>query len=219
MTNYLYTRHYAWHDHLINNVLQCIRTFDKILSPPCHRPSPSQAVSGPELTPYQKTESGRLMRVNHSGEVCAQALYLGQMIGTRDLNLKQMLNQAAQEESDHLHWCSERLVELETHHSYLNPLWFSGALLIGTCASLISTRVSLGFLEETENQVTAHLESHLTKLPIEDTKSRAIIAQMRLDEAKHASTAQQYGAEALPYMIKLGMRWSAKIMTHIAYYV
>lgn len=208
-------RHYSWSDNVINIILECIHTIHQ--TPVTHsRVSPGATLPEPSLSPDEIKLSGSLMRINHTGEVCAQALYLGQGITTNNAQLKAIFAAAASEEVDHLQWCETRLIELGTHKSYLNPLWFTGSLFIGTCAGLISNRFSLGFLAETENQVFAHLASHLEKLPCQDIKSRAIIQKMQSDEAMHAATAIHYGGSELPFPIKTLMRSMAKIMTTIS---
>lgn len=156
------------------------------------------------------------MRVNHSGEVCAQALYQSQALTTRSDTVRQTMQNAANEENDHLNWCEERLYELDSHKSYLNPLWYCGSFMIGTFFGLIGDRWNLGFLAETERQVVKHLESHLEKLPADDYKSRAIVEQMQKDEANHATRAVQAGAEELPRLVKRAMALTSKIMTTTA---
>lgn len=157
--------------------------------------------------------AARLMRVNHSGEICAQALYVGQAAFARDDRIAATLRQAAAEEVDHLSWCSQRLRELGAPPSLLNPLWLIGSLGCGALASLAGDRWSLGFLAETERQVVEHLESHLQLLPERDRRSRAIVAVMRDDEARHATTASNHGAAELPWWLRRLMRLSARMMT------
>jgi ubiquinone biosynthesis monooxygenase Coq7 len=171
------------------------------------------------LSSAEKKQSGRLMRINHTGEICAQALYIGQSFTATRHELRETFSAAAQEESDHLHWCQERLQELDSHHSYLDPLWYTGSLAIGVFAGLCGDKWSLGFLAETEKQVFDHLTQHLDKLPAHDEKSRQILQQMRIDEAKHADTAVALGAHTLPLPIKFGMQCMAKVMTTVTYYV
>ena len=157
-----------------------------------------------------------MMRVNHSGEVCAQALYQAQAITARSDTVRKTMETAADEENDHLSWCEERLDELGSHKSYLNPVWYCGSFTIGTIFGLIGDSWNLGFLAETERQVVKHLESHLKKLPVDDHRSRAILKQMRNDEASHATRAVQAGAEELPTLVKRAMALTAKIMTTTA---
>lgn len=159
-----------------------------------------------------------LMRVNHAGEVSAQALYHAQALSARSTEVKQSMRQAAEEEEDHLQWCAERLKELQTHTSYLNPLWYSGSFGIGLAAGLLGDRWSLGFVAETERQVVAHLDEHLQRLPAADEKSRAIVEQMKTDEAEHASMAVDTGAAELPATVKRLMHLCSRVMTSTAYW-
>ena len=181
------------------------------------RASPAQGMPQAELTPEAQRLSGALMRVNHVGEVCAQALYNAQAMVTKDMELREHLLHAAREEMDHLAWTRERLYALGGRPSLLNPLWFAGAFAIGTIAAKISDATSLGFVVETENQVEAHLNSHMQRLPEGDTASRAIVAQMKDDEMRHAKEAQAAGAAELPAPIKGLMRLAAKVMTTVAH--
>jgi len=212
-------RNYHFPDHIIIGIQKCLQTLTLPLSSSSHRPSPSEHLQQPTLSATTQKLSAGLMRVNHSGEVCAQALYLGQSFFARDKAIHQGFQQAATEEAEHLQWCAQRLTELNTHTSYLNPLWFTGSLMIGTCAGLFGDKISLGFLAETEHQVSAHLARHLEKLPSEDLKSRAIVKQMQQDEMQHAAKATELGAIMLPWPVKFLMRATAKVMTQIAYYV
>lgn len=182
------------------------------------RPRPV-AAHGRELTPEERRLSIALMRVNHVGEVCAQALYSAQALTTRDSGLQVQLRQAAQEEEDHLAWTAHRLAELDGRPSLLNPLWWGGAFGIGVAAGLAGDAWSLGFVVETERQVEAHLAEHLSRLPDEDHASRAIVAQMKTDEAAHAQWAEEQGARPLPQPIQALMRGAAKVMTATAHHV
>jgi len=159
------------------------------------------------------------MRVNHAGEVCAQALYLGQAMTTSDPALRTGFYRAAREEEDHLAWTRERLAELGARRSAFDPLWYSGALALGAIAGLAGDRWSLGFLAETEDQVEAHLSSHLNRLPLKDAKSRAILLEMRRDEARHAAAARARGAGELPLPLRLLMKATSRLMTRTAYCV
>ncbi len=163
--------------------------------------------------------SGALMRVNHVGEVCAQALYQAQALATRDPALREQMDHAAREEIDHLAWTQERLAALGDRPSLLNPLWYGGAFLIGLAAGRVGDRVSLGFVVETERQVEQHLAGHLERLPPGDAASRAIVAQMQADEAAHAVAAQQAGGIELPSPVRTAMRVAAKVMTATAHYL
>jgi ubiquinone biosynthesis monooxygenase Coq7 len=159
------------------------------------------------------------MRVNHVGEVCAQALYEAQALGTRNAGQRDHLRQAAQDEVDHLAWTARRLDELGAHRSWLNPLWYAGAFALGSLAARAGDRWSLGFVIETERQVEAHLAEHLSRLPEEDTASRAIVAQMKDDEVRHAEAAQAAGGHELPWPVRQAMRLAAKVMTTTAHYI
>lgn len=182
-------------------------------------PVPPQGDAPPELDADQKRLSGALMRVNHVGEVCAQALYQAQAIATDNPELKARMAHAAREEVDHLAWTEERLAQLGDRPSLLNPLWYGGAFLIGLAAGRLGDRVSLGFVVETERQVEHHLESHLERLPQADAASRAIVHQMRIDEGAHAMAAQQAGGIELPAPVRGAMRLAARVMTGTAHYI
>ena len=181
------------------------------------RPAPTAL--GDALTPEERRLSGALLRVNHVGEVCAQALYQGQALAARTSALRQQLNAAAREEVDHLAWTAERLRELGDRPSLLNPLWYAGAFAIGLAAGRAGDRWSLGFVVETERQVEQHLASHLDRLPPGDAVSRAIVAQMQEDEVRHARQADETGARPLPWPVRGAMRAVAKLMTTTAHYV
>lgn len=181
------------------------------------RPCPRAAAEPAALTDEQRSLSGALMRVNHVGEVCAQALYSAQALATRDESLRRQFEQAAREETDHLAWTEQRLQQLGSRQSLLNPLWYAGAFAIGLMAGRAGDRASLGFLVETERQVERHLESHLDRLPEQDTASRVIVDQMRADEARHADEAEAAGAMQLPVPVRLAMRAAAKVMTATAH--
>jgi 3-demethoxyubiquinol 3-hydroxylase len=183
------------------------------------RPNPADSVAATPLMTPDKTLSARLMRVNHAGEVSAQALYQGQGLTARDQQVRHTMQTSAAEEIDHLYWCSQRLHELESYTSYLNPVWYAGSLSLGVMAGLMGDRWSLGFIAETEHQVVNHLDSHLAALPENDDKSRAILLQMRLDEAHHASLAVASGATALPLPVRQLMRICSKLMTKTAYWI
>jgi len=163
-----------------------------------------------------RNTSAALMRVNHVGEVCAQALYQGQALTSRSAEVRNKMNEAAEEEIDHLDWCYRRIEQLDSHTSYLNPLWYLGSFSLGLGAGLAGDKWSLGFLAETERQVVEHLESHLERLPEEDTISRAIVAQMAEDEARHAEMAIENGAAELPQFVKQAMKATARLMTQLS---
>lgn len=184
------------------------------------RPNPAQKIiENYVLDEKERRHSAALMRVNHVGEVCAQALYQSQGLFSQNNELKQQFVQAGKEEEDHLAWTSTRIKELGSHVSLLNPLWYAGAFAIGAVAAKVGERQSLGFVVETERQVEAHLNSHLASLPAADAKSRAIVEQMRDDEIKHGAAAQTSGAAELPVPVKKLMTGMAKVMTTVAYYV
>jgi 3-demethoxyubiquinol 3-hydroxylase len=163
--------------------------------------------------------SGQLMRVNHTGEVCAQALYQGHALGTSTPALKTFFRKAAREEQDHLAWTAQRLKELDSRPSYLNPLWYAGALALGFVSAKLSDGKGLGLMSETERQVEAHLAGHLERLPADDMRSRSIVDAMKADEAHHADEAERLGADAVPEPLKALMRASAKVMTTVAHHV
>ena len=183
-----------------------------------HRPTPGSDVQSTALLDVKEREyAAGLMRVNHVGEVCAQALYQSQKLVARNPEIRQMLDHSGQEEMDHLAWCETRLQELGSHTSYLNPIWYAGSFAIGLAAGLAGDKWSLGFVAETEKQVENHLESHLKKLPAEDERSRAIVDQMRIDEIEHGQAAISAGGEVLPEPIQKLMQAMSKVMTSTAY--
>lgn len=207
--------HFSPTDRLLTTFDAALRT----LFVPAHAAQPCPTVSGDvtELTAAEKASAGALMRVNHVGEVCAQALYTAQALVTKDAALRDHFIKASLEETNHLAWTETRLKELGERKSLLNPLWYAGAFSLGLLAGRLGDRVSLGFVVETENQVEAHLDSHLALLPLNDHASRAIVAQMKDDEARHALDAQQAGAANLPAPVKGLMRAAAKVMTTVAH--
>ena len=183
-----------------------------------HRPTPgSDAQSTSLLDAKEREHAAGLMRINHVGEVCAQALYQSQKLVARNPEIQQMLEHSGQEEMDHLAWCETRLQELGSHTSYLNPIWYAGSFAIGLVAGLAGDKWSLGFVAETEKQVENHLESHLEKLPAEDQRSRAIVSQMRIDEIEHGQAAISAGGAVLPEPVKNLMQAISKVMTTTAY--
>jgi ubiquinone biosynthesis monooxygenase Coq7 len=204
-------------DRLLAALDQALRALTA--APQAARPKPVPTVPGDALGEADRRRAGALMRVNHVGEVCAQALYSAQALATEDAGLRRQFQQAADEESDHLAWTTERLVELGSRPSLLNPLWYAGAFTIGLVAARAGDARSLGFLVETERQVERHLEGHLERLPAADAESRAIVAQMKSDEAGHALAAERAGARAVPAPIRWAMRGAAKVMTTIAHHV
>jgi ubiquinone biosynthesis monooxygenase Coq7 len=190
-----------------------------VATPVATRPSPADDLPEPEFDDIARRHAAGLMRINHVGEVCAQALYFGQAAMARDEAVRAQLLAAASEETDHLAWCGERLEELGSRPSLLNPLWYAGAWTIGAGAALASDRLSLGFVVETERQVEAHLGEHLETLPPGDERSRAIVRLMQEDEARHARNAQAAGAAELPPPIPALMRLASKVMKAVAYRV
>jgi ubiquinone biosynthesis monooxygenase Coq7 len=212
-------RHLNMLDSLLFEVDNALRT----LLPPTHRAStrksPAQEIPPAELTDQQKKQVAGLMRVNHAGEVCAQALYQGQALTAQLNHIKEQMSNAAAEEIDHLAWCEERLNELGFKPSILNPLWYGGSMLLGALAGWAGDKISLGFVAETERQVAAHLQHHVQKLPREDKKSQAILLQMQEDEEHHAAAALQAGAIELPYPVKQLMQLVSKVMTRSSYYI
>jgi len=182
------------------------------------RPSPG-AGQGEPAVPEERALSGRLMRVNHTGEICAQALYSGQALVARSDSIRAALQGAASEERDHLAWCRDRLARLGAHASALDPLWYAGSFAWGVASGLAGDRWSLGFLSETEDQVERHLEGHLDRLPAHDRASRAVVLQMREDENRHGAMGRALGGRELPLPVKAAMRLAARAMTGTAYWV
>jgi 3-demethoxyubiquinol 3-hydroxylase len=206
-------------DHL-DRFIGGIDNIIKILSVPprASRAVPDTPASG-ELEQVDRLESARLMRVNHAGEVAAQALYQGQALTARDPLVKSAMHQAAAEEIDHLAWCEQRLKELKGRTSLLNPLWYFGSLAIGALAGTLGDRASLGFIAETEKQVESHLRDHLGRLSAKDLRSRAILEQMTHDEVRHGAKAASMGGKALPFPIIWAMRATSKLMTRGSYWI
>lgn len=203
-------------DRLIIEFDNALRTlFGDFVS---HRPHPDDQLVDLPLTPLEQKKSIGLMRVNHCGEICAQALYQGQSLTARYHESKGALQQASLEESEHLAWTARRIHELGGRTSIFNPIWYIGSLTIGVTAGILGDHWNLGFLEETENQVCDHLKSHLSQLPANDKKSRAIVTQMLQDEKKHAVLAKNLGANPLPKLVQRAMKKTAKIMTKTSYY-
>jgi ubiquinone biosynthesis monooxygenase Coq7 len=199
-----------------------IPEFDKALravfaAAPTRRPMPGTDLPEAELSTDEKRHVVALMRINHCGEICAQALYQGQALSSRDAAVKRELAHAAWEETEHLNWTARRIAELGGRKSLLNPFWYAGSLAIGVFAGKCGDSWSLGFLAETERQVEGHLESHLASLPAQDRKSREVLEQMKDDEVRHAETAHHYGARELPALVKFAMKLSSKLMTKLSY--
>ncbi|MDD2833493.1 MAG: 2-polyprenyl-3-methyl-6-methoxy-1,4-benzoquinone monooxygenase [Methylotenera sp.] len=204
-------------DRIICEFDTALRTL--MAKPHSMRPHPDAGVAEATLTEAEKKHVSALMRINHTGEVCAQALYSGQALTARDAATSQTMQQAAQEETEHLAWCQSRIDQLGGHTSLLNPLFYAGSFAMGAIAGALGDKWSLGFLEETENQVGAHLASHLAQLPEADEKSRKVIEQMQIDEAKHADAAKTQGAAQLPLPIRFCMKKLSAVMTSTTYHL
>ncbi len=188
-------------------------------APKAERTNPADNVTNSDLADTERQLSARLMRVNHAGEVSAQALYRGQATIAHTPGVREKLAQSAAEENDHLAWTEARINELDSHTSYLNPIWYAGSFMIGVAAGLAGDKWNLGFVAETERQVVAHLKEHLTRLPSQDKKSRAILEQMCQDEGHHATVAVEAGAASLPAVMRQLMQYTAKVMTRSAYWI
>ncbi len=213
-----HNRQYSALDHFLFNIDTGVRT---LLGAPeiTERKNPADKHSEGELSDADKQLSGRLMRINHAGEVSAQGLYQGQALTAKLPDIREQMARAAQEENDHLDWCENRCKELGTHVSFLSPFWYMGSLTIGAIAGKAGDKWSLGFVSETEHQVVRHLDSHLSDISPDDNKSRAILEQMKEDELHHAVIAEKAGAADLPTAVKLAMKVMSKVMTKGAYYL
>jgi len=211
-------RNYSPLDHLLINLDTGLRT---VLGRPhlTERSNPAADIEEAELSVQQRELTGRLMRINHAGEVAAQGLYQGQSLTAHLPEVREKMQRAAQEENDHLDWCESRINDMGTHTSYLNPLWYLGSVAIGAIAGAAGDKWSLGFVAETERQVVRHLDSHLAQLDKKDKKSRAIVEQMKQDESRHATTALKAGGVDLPAPLKKFMGFTAKIMTKSTYWL
>jgi len=204
-------------DQLIAQLDRALRTVSNVAE--ASRASPADALPEAELAEDDRRRAAALMRVNHVGEVCAQALYQGQALTAKDAHARQALERAAREEEDHLAWSAQRVSELGGRTSLLNPVWYLGAFAIGTVAGALGDRWNLGFLAETERQVEEHLSAHLERLPSEDARTRTLVEAMRADEARHRDTALRMGAAELPDPVKRTMRVASRIMTSVAYWL
>ena len=203
-------------DRLLIAADEALRTLSGVATAGREAPGREEGEPGTE---EQRRLSAGLMRVNHAGEICAQALYSGQALVARDPQVRQALEAAGAEERDHLAWCGQRLGELRSRPSYLTPIWYAGSFAMGVTSGLTGDRWSLGFLSETEAQVEQHLQGHLDRLPPDDRRSRAILEQMRDDEDRHGQTGRALGAAELPQPVKVAMRVFSKVMTRTAYWV
>lgn len=211
-------RHYSPFDRFLMHADTALRT---VVGKPqaTHRSYPADDIDDCALNKAETDRVAGLMRVNHSGEVSAQALYQGQSITARNEEVREKLQEAAMEENDHLVWTENRLRELGHRTSLLNPLWYAGSFAVGAFAGALGDKWNLGFLAETEQQVVRHLDEHLDRLPADDKRSRAILEQMKIDEARHATTALDYGGESLPVPVKKLMQAMSKVMTRTAYWI
>lgn len=212
-------RSFSFSDRVISELDAALRAITPPKQRACTRASPADSLAETLLTAEEKRHIASLMRVNHSGEVCAQALYQGQALTARLPEVREQMNGASLEEIDHLAWCEQRLQELEAQPSKLNILWYSGSLAIGMLAGWAGDAWSLGFVAETERQVHAHLQKHLHSIPTYDQKTQAILTQMQQDEAHHANVAQAAGAKELPFFMKRAMRLLSLVMTKTSYYI
>ncbi len=212
------TRNFSPLDKLILNIDTGLRT---VLGRPktTGRPNPAADIEETELSETDRALAGRLMRINHAGEVAAQGLYQGQALTAKLPKVREKMERAAEEENDHLDWCETRLHELGSHTSYLNPAWYLGSVAIGALAGAAGDKWSLGFVAETEHQVVRHLDEHLAKISEADQKTRAILEQMKEDEGQHATTALHAGGASLPEPVKKLMNLSSKVMTRAAYWI
>jgi ubiquinone biosynthesis monooxygenase Coq7 len=202
-------------DRVIAEFDRALRTVSNVAE--ASRVSPAAALPEAELDEHDRRHAAALMRVNHVGEVCAQALYQGQALTARDAHARQALERAAREEEDHLAWSAQRVHELGGRTSLLNPFWYAGAFAMGSVAGALGDRWNLGFLAETERQVEEHLSGHLERLPREDARTRTLVEAMRADEARHRDTAVRLGAAELPRPVKLAMRLASTVMTRVSY--
>ena len=205
-------------DHLITQVDTFLKTTTGSIGHR-HRESPASSVPEDELTEAEKEHSARLMRINHCGEVCAQALYQGQAITAKSARANNVMKTAAEEESDHLSWCEKRINELDSHVSFLNPAWYAASFSMGIVTGLMGDKINLGFVAATEQEVCKHLDDHLEKLPPGDAKSRAILTQMRDDEKKHEKTAIEHGGAHFPPPVTSLMRQVSRLMTRSTYWI
>ncbi|VAX12731.1 2-polyprenyl-3-methyl-6-methoxy-1,4-benzoquinol hydroxylase, coq7 type [hydrothermal vent metagenome] len=211
-------RNYTPLDQLVMNLDTSLRS---LFGKPrlTERGNPAHAHTEAELSEAERELAGRLMRINHAGEVAAQGLYQGQALTAKLPKVREKMQRAAKEENDHLHWCEQRLKEMGTHVSYLNPLWYGASMTIGALAGLAGDKWSLGFVAETENQVVHHLDSHLQQIKLDDQKTRAILEQMKTDEGQHANMALEAGGTPLPGAIKNMMKLTSRVMTRTAWWV
>lgn len=205
-------------DRLVNELDKGVRTaFGP--APGAERANPAAGIEETELSRSERDLASRFMRINHAGEICAQGLYQGQAMTARLPAVREKMEQAADEENDHIAWTAERIRELDGHTSYLNPIWYAGSFSLGALAGMVGDRWSLGFVAETEKQVVRHLEGHLGKLSPGDRKSRAILEQMKIDEGKHATAAVSAGAARFPAPIQTAMKYMSRVFTSTTYWL
>lgn len=211
-------RKYRLADHFLIGFDNAVRT---LIGRPqvTERKNPADGIEEAELSDQERDLTARLMRINHTGEVCAQALYQGQALTARLPEVREQMERAAQEENDHLAWCENRLDELNDRKSLLNPLWYASSFMLGAAAGLAGDRWSLGFVAETEHQVESHLEDHINRIPQQDKKSHAVLEQMKIDEAQHAAMALDAGGASLPQPLRIAMKLTSKVMTKSVYYL
>lgn len=215
--NTMTSRSYSPLDQVLGLIDSGLRTVFVI--PETSRPNPAQDIQETELSDKERDLAGRLMRINHAGEIAAQGLYQGQALTAKLPEVRDKMEQAAVEENDHLNWCANRVTELGTHTSLLAPFWYLGSMTIGALAGAAGDKWSLGFVAETEKQVVKHLDNHFSRLSEKDQKTRAIIEQMKVDEGKHATVALQAGGATLPPPVRLLMQLTSKLMTKTAYWI
>lgn len=213
------TRHLTPLDRLLTELDRALHTSFPAVAHTAARANPAERHGTGELSSDERRRSGRLMRINHAGEVAAQALYRGQACTACDSEVREGMAQSAGEEIDHLAWCEERLRELDSAASRLDPLWYLGSFAIGATAGLLGDRFSLGFIAETERQVSEHLDGHLKRLPANDVRSRAILEQMKTDETRHGDKASRAGGISMPAPVRTLMRLTSKVMTETAYWI
>ena len=212
------TRNYSPFDRLIMGADSALRTmFGR--PPTTERPNPAARVREADLSESERRHVARLMRINHTGEVCAQALYQGQALTARLPETRKRMERSALEENDHLAWCESRLRDLGDRKSLLNPIFYSGSFAMGAAAGLAGDRWSLGFVVETERQVEDHLDDHLAQIPERDERSRAVLEQMKADEIHHAQVAKAAGGADLPAPVRLAMRLTSRVMTRTVYWI
>jgi len=210
-------RHYSLIDQVLGTVDLGLRSLFTTQQP--MRENPASSILEDKLNSPERKLAGRLMRINHAGEVAAQGLYQGQALTAKDQTISKQLQHAAEQEIDHLRWCEQRCAECNVPVSRLGPFWYAGSVVIGVAAGVMGDKWSLGFLAETEHQVVRHLEDHLQKLPENDQKSRLIVEHMRIEEGEHAATAEAAGAANLPLPVRMAMQVMAKVMTRTAYWL